>query len=215
MTSYTAFHPHQFLEFYKLAEKLKTTLRHSWLSNGRQESVADHTWMMALLSLALLPHIKQPLNTQKILKMIILHDLAEALTSDLPIWQGQEDLLHKHQEEEEAMQKILAPLDEATRHELMTIWHEYEQRQTAEAKFVKAIDTLDVIVQHNVAPIDTWDDNDYLWQLSPLQDAFFDFDKILRKLKAEIDKWSIEKADEAGGMAKLDQEELKKKQHHS
>ena len=204
--------PKSLLQFYQEAEKLKSTLRHSWLSDPqRQESVAEHTWMMALLSLIILPQIKQKLDQEKILKMIILHDLAEAITSDMPVWKGVKNKEEKTKSEQKAIKKLLRNLDKNTQEELFAIWREYEERETPEAKFVKVIDTLDVIVQHNVSPISTWDDNDFLWQLSPLQNEFFDFDTELRKLKGEIDAWSIKKAKKDGKLEKLDQKELEKR----
>jgi len=63
--------PLQILNFYKVAEKLKSTLRHSWLSDqSRQESVAEHTWMMGMLALILLPQMKVSLDEQKIVVLI-------------------------------------------------------------------------------------------------------------------------------------------------
>jgi len=71
----------QILNFYKISEKLKSTLRHSWLSDkNRQESVAEHTWMMGLLAIILIPKMKTKLNAQKVLIMVLIHDLAEAVT---------------------------------------------------------------------------------------------------------------------------------------
>lgn len=200
------------IAFYLAAEKLKTTLRHSWLSNStRQESVAEHSWMMALLAMVLIPQLKQQVDQEKVFKMIVLHDLAEAVTTDLPVWEGSKNKAEKYNAELAAMNQILGHLDEKTKIELMSIWEEYEERKTFEAKFVKAIDTLDVISQHNTAPIKTWDDNDYLWQISGLQDNFFNIDESLRKIKDEIDQWSLEKVDEVHNLDKLDQIELKKK----
>lgn len=208
----TSITPQQILGFYKITEKLKTTLRHSWLSDGvRQESVAEHTWMMALLAMAILPHISQKLDQTKILKMIIIHDLAEAVTEDMPVWEGVLEKQEKFEREKEAICKILGNLDTETQEDLLSLWAEYEERTSAESKFVKVIDTLDVIVQHTVSPASTWDENDYLWQLSPLQNNFFDFDAVLRKIKDEVDVWSIEKAKAAGGLHKLDQVELRKR----
>lgn len=200
------------LTFYRLAEKLKGTLRHSWLSQtSRQESVAEHTWMMSLLALTIFPQLKKPVDQLKVLKMIIIHDLAEAVTQDVPVWEGQQHKAAKLAAEKAAMESLLAPLDGETRNELMTLWQEYEERQSFESKLVKALDTLDVIAQHNAAATDTWDDNDYLWQLSPLQDSFFDLDITLRNIKHELDAWSIAQAKAAGNLGKLNQEELKKR----
>lgn len=204
--------PQQLLNFYKLAEKLKLTMRHSWLSDGkRQESVAEHTWMMGMLSLIIIPHLARKLDQVKVLKMIIIHDLAEALTTDTPIWDGVQKKEEKHKLEKAAIEKIFGTIDEETSKELLEVWQEYEARETPEAYFVKVLDTLDVIVQHNVAPTDTWNDKDFFWQLSPIQDKFFDFDQLLRNVKNAIDDWSIEKATEANGKNKLDQEQLRKK----
>lgn len=204
--------PQQILSFYKIAEKLKSTLRHSWLSDqSRQESVADHSWMMGMLALILLPKMKVVLNEQKVLKMILVHDLAEAVTTDLPVWEGVENKTEKEISEKKAIREIFGTLDSETSQDLLKIWEEYEDRKSPEALFIKALDTLDVIVQHNVADLETWDNNDYLWQLSPLQNDFFDFDPFLREIKEEIDNWSIEKVKQVNKLEKLDQAELKKR----
>lgn len=203
--------PQNILTFFREAEKLKTILRHSYLSTGRQESVAEHTWLMALLAMTLMPHIENPLDQAKVLRMIIIHDLAEAVTHDLPVWEGVKDRAKKLELERSAMEQILSSLDSNTKHELLNLWEEYETRESFEARFVKVIDTLDVVAQHNAAAISTWDENDYLWQLSPVQDSFFDFDPLVRKIKKAIDTWSIEKVEQAYALDKLDQAALKKR----
>ena len=66
-----------FLNFYTKAEKLKSTLRHSWLSKtSRQESTAEHSWMLGLLAIVLFDQIKSKVNKEKVLKLVIVHDLA-------------------------------------------------------------------------------------------------------------------------------------------
>jgi putative hydrolase of HD superfamily len=208
----TAFVPQNILNFFREAEKLKTVLRHSYLSTGRQESVAEHTWMMLLLAMTLMSKIQRPLNQAKVLRMIVIHDLAEAVTRDVPVWEGVKDRAKKIEHERSVMEKMLASLDSQTQQEFMTLWEEYETRESFEARFVKALDTLDVVAQHNTAAISTWDDNDYLWQLSPMQDSFFDLDPLLRQIKDELDVWSIEKVQTEGKLEKLDQLELQKRQ---
>lgn len=208
--------PQQLLSFYQAVEKLKSTLRHSWLSNGtRQESVAEHTWMMSLLAMTILPHLQIKLDQLKVLQMITLHDLAESITQDAPVWVGMKNPTDKANREKNAMKTILSHLDPSTYNQLLSIWEEYESRTSPEAKFVKVLDTLDVISQHNAAPITTWDDNDYLWQLSPIQNKFFDFDAKVCQVKQVIDKWSINKVKAANNLSKLDQVELKKRQNNT
>jgi putative hydrolase of HD superfamily len=60
------------LRFVAVTERIKRELRHSWLSDGRRESVAEHTWHIALLSHR---HLAQPVAIDRVLKMVIVHDL--------------------------------------------------------------------------------------------------------------------------------------------
>lgn len=57
-------------QLIKLSEKLKMELRHSWLSNGRQESVAEHTWRLSLMAIALQPYLEKDIHMEKLLKML-------------------------------------------------------------------------------------------------------------------------------------------------
>ena len=69
---------HNILQVIALAEKLKYEMRHSWLSNGRQESVAEHTWRMSLMAILVEPYLDQKVNIEKLLKMVIIHDLVRS-----------------------------------------------------------------------------------------------------------------------------------------
>jgi putative hydrolase of HD superfamily len=70
------------MDVLQLAEKLKFELRHSWLSNGRQKSVAEHTWRMLLMAILIEPLLDQKVDLARLLKMIIIHDLVEAEAGD-------------------------------------------------------------------------------------------------------------------------------------
>src|SRR5436305_9327236 len=72
------------LEFLGLSERLKRELRHSWLSDGRRESVAEHTWQMALVALLAYRHLEHPVDIGRVLKIILPHDLAAALAGAVP-----------------------------------------------------------------------------------------------------------------------------------
>src|SRR5215471_17820011 len=71
------------LTVLKLAERLKFELRHSYTSSGRQESVAEHTWRMSLMAVLIEPLLSQKVDTARLLKMIIIHDLVEAEAKDI------------------------------------------------------------------------------------------------------------------------------------
>jgi putative hydrolase of HD superfamily len=152
---------HRILSFLALSERLKCELRHSWLSNGRQESVAEHSWQMALMALLVHRHLAQPVDIEKTLKMVLVHDLVEAVVGDVPYFDTGERKRLKAAREQEAIGTIRAALDPATGREVHDLWQEYEAKATAEARFATALDHLEVQVQHNLADFSTWEPIEY------------------------------------------------------
>jgi putative hydrolases of HD superfamily len=149
------------LDFLALAERLKCELRHSWLSNGRQESVAEHSWQMALMAMLMHRHLEGPVDLGKTLKMILTHDLVEAEVGDVPYFDRSERKAKKAARERAAIELIRTRLGGAVGQEIYDLWHEYEAKQTLEAKFAGALDHLEVQAQHNLADIRTWTPIEY------------------------------------------------------
>ncbi len=149
------------LEVLKLAERLKFEMRHSWLSNGRQESVAEHTWQMSLMALLLHRHLEHPVNLERSLKMIIVHDLVEAEVGDVPFFETGPRKAAKAERERQAIENLRSQLSNETGEEIYQLWYEFEEVATPEAKFAKAIDNLEVQLQHNLADFGTWEEIEY------------------------------------------------------
>jgi putative hydrolases of HD superfamily len=149
------------LDFLALAERLKCELRHSWLSNGRQESVAEHSWQMALMAMLMHRHLEEPVDLGKSLKMILTHDLVEAEVGDVPYFDRSERRAMKAERERGAIELIRTRLGGAVGQEIYDLWHEYEAKATAEARFAGALDHLEVQAQHNLADIGTWTPIEY------------------------------------------------------
>jgi len=191
----------QLIQFLNIAEKLKCELRHSWLSSGRRESVAEHTWRLSLMVILLEPHLSQPINLEKCLKMAILHDLAEAEVGDIPVFETQtvEAKQEKYEREREAMVKLCALLQKDMGEDMFTIWEEYEEKQTFEAKFINALDKIEVHLQHVEAPLSTWTgpERDMLFQEKWLR-AHCRFDPSLLAFAEEVLNQGVQKLEEAG-----------------
>jgi len=149
------------LDFLKLSEGLKRELRHSWLSDGRRESVAEHSWQMALMAILVHPHLDAPVDLGRTLEMIVVHDLVEALVGDVPYFDTSERKRLKQQREAEAIAEIEARLGPPTGARIKELFLEFEARQTAEARFAGALDNLEVQIQHNLADFSTWTDAEY------------------------------------------------------
>lgn len=144
------------VDVLRLAENLKTEMRHSWLSNGRQESVAEHTWMMSVAAVLMAPHLQHPVDLGQTLKLIALHDIAEAITGDIPYFEESARKDTKLADEAEAMEAMRGMLPAASGRLLIELWREYEDCETPEAKFARALDKLEVQHQHNLADLQTW-----------------------------------------------------------
>lgn len=71
-----------FLSILSVAEKLKCSTRHSDTSSGRRESVAEHSWRLALMAMLLEDEFSD-VNISKVIKMCLIHDLGEAFTGDI------------------------------------------------------------------------------------------------------------------------------------
>ena len=168
------------LSFINETEGLKKLMRHSWLSNGRRESVAEHTWRMAMMALILAQKLQRKVDIGHTLQIIIIHDLPEIYAGDRVAWKKLKD--DKHKEEKKGLQKIIKTLPTKTQKMIMNLWLEYEENKTSEANLAHAVDKLEVIIQHNQANIKTWAKSEKEFTLH-YGDEFCNYDKTIRTLK--------------------------------
>jgi len=198
------------IEFIRRAEKLKTELRHSWTSNvNRQESVAEHTWSSCLLAMVLFDEISSKVDQVRVLKMIIVHDLAEALVGDIPAFEVSKRQDEKFENEKKAMREITTCLENRKlADEIIMLWEEFEERKTHEAMLAKACDTFDVLLQHLNTDIKTWDGEDY--KKNPYDNEYrFDFDSFIRELKDKVNFDTMKALENAGLLEKTSKEHQK------
>ncbi|HSX09731.1 MAG TPA: HD domain-containing protein [Candidatus Saccharimonadales bacterium] len=173
-------------EFYIQAEKLKTTMRHSWTNDSnRQESTAEHTWLLCLIAMTIFDELEVKVDQLKVLKMLIIHDLAEALIGDIPAFDT-EGRKGKKEREKVAMEQLTKNLPKKTRNEIMELFEEMEEKSTPEAKIAQAIDKFEAPLQHNIADISTWDQNDYDIH-GRYKMELYEFDHFLKELREELE----------------------------
>lgn len=135
------------LDFLRAAERLKDTVRSAHTSEGRRESVAEHTWRLCLMALVL-EHRFPDVDFSRLVKMCIIHDIGEAIRGDIPA-PLQDGVGVKAEQEREDLMQLLAPLPALLREEIAGLWDEYENASTGESKLAKALDKLETILQHN------------------------------------------------------------------
>ena len=133
-------------EFFYLVAELKKIPRKGWQDKVgilQPESVADHSYNMAIMAMVLSD--LKGLDTQKILKMSLLHDLAESVIGDLtPDEISKKD---KTQLENQTMSEILSKLPTKIARDYTKIWEEYQQGSSDEANLVHEVDRLEMALQ--------------------------------------------------------------------
>jgi putative hydrolases of HD superfamily len=187
------------LKVLTLSERLKFELRHSYTSNGRQESVAEHTWRMALMAVLIEPLLTRTVDSARLLKMIIIHDLVEAEARDvsaLDVLRNPEIKIAKVEGEKQAIENLRASLKETNGQEIYDLFYEFENKETYEAKVANALDKLEVQLQHNHADFSTWEEIEY--DMSYMMGGHVSFDKTLMELKNQIEMAAEKKMEQNG-----------------
>ena len=182
--------PQEVLEILHVAERLKCNTRHCDTSTGRRESVAEHSWRLCLFAMLLEQEPEfRSLDTDRVLRMCLIHDLGEAFTGDIPAFsksaqdEGREQALYED---------WIAQFPPANRAQFQALLAEMTALATPEAKLYKALDKLEAVIQHNEASLDSWLPLEYDLQRTYGQEAV-EYSPYLRALKAEIDRWTEEK----------------------
>jgi putative hydrolase of HD superfamily len=144
------------IEFIKEADKLKYILRKTKLLNSdRNENDAEHSWHLSLMAIVLAEHTNFPVDLLKVIKMLLIHDIVEIDAGDTFIYDTQKS--HDNTtEEREAAKRIFGLLPDGQADEMIAIWEEFEERQTNEAKFARAMDRFEPLLQNVSNNGGTW-----------------------------------------------------------
>ena len=150
----------QQLGFLIEADKLKSVLRGTTLhDNSRQENSGEHSWHIALYALIMAEHATKPVNVERVIKMLLLHDLVEIDAGDVPIHSAAaRDAAAQESAEQKAADRIfgLLPADQATN--FRALWDEFEAAQTDDAIFAKSIDRVQPVISNLESGGATWID---------------------------------------------------------
>lgn len=133
-----------YLAFFRSAAALKDTLRNSWTASGRRESTAEHSWRLCLIAIALQDELPG-IDHARLLRMLVLHDLGEALHGDVPApLQGPD----KTADERADLLSLLDVLPAAAAQRMLALWDEYNSLASPEARIAKGLDRLETVLQH-------------------------------------------------------------------
>ena len=137
------------LDFFITAANLKKISRQGWmdkLSIDNPESVADHSYSMAVMSMVMSDLGNH--NSEKILKMVLLHDLAESKIGDYTPEQISKE--KKDKLENDAFYEIIKKLPDIIQSQYQKIWQEYQENISPESNIVHQIDKLEMVLQAKI-----------------------------------------------------------------
>ena len=169
------------LELMNTAERLKNATRHCYTSQGRHESVAEHCWMAMLMAFFMRDEFPEA-DMDKVMKMLLIHDMGEAFTGDIPTFNKTDE---HEQREERLLDKWVDSLPQPYKAELSELYAEMEELSTLEAKIYKSIDGMEAVVQHNLSDISTWIPLEYELNLTYAQERV-GFSPYLTELRNEM-----------------------------
>lgn len=144
------------LSFLVEADKLKSIVRQSPLiDRSRRENSAEHSWHLALYALVLAEHANESVDVGRVVGMLLVHDLVEIDAGDCPIHSPRPHI-DQESRERAAADRLFGLLPETQGANLKALWVEFEQAQSADAKFAKSLDRLQPLLQNVHAGGGTW-----------------------------------------------------------
>lgn len=146
----------QQLEFLIEIDKIKHIFRKTRLFDGsRYENGAEHAWHLALMAMVLSEHANESVDVIKVVKMVLIHDIVEIDAGDVIVYDVANRALAQAKEEAAAA-RIFGMLPTEQGEEFLNLWHEFEARETPEAKFAAAIDRFQPILQNHMGEYHAW-----------------------------------------------------------
>lgn len=131
-------------------DRLKAVKRQITLpaDNNRQENSAEHSWHVALMASVLSQYAQKPIDVTRVIRMILIHDIVEIDAGDMFAFNAQDDHDAQAQKELDAAKRIFGLLPTPLNNELLNLWLEFEEAQTADAEFAKAMDRVLPVFQN-------------------------------------------------------------------
>ncbi|HQU82410.1 MAG TPA: HD domain-containing protein [Pyrinomonadaceae bacterium] len=146
-------------EFILEVEKLKAVQRKvKPLGLERYENSAEHSWQISLLALTLSRFAHESVNIEKVVKMMLVHDIGEIDADDVFFF-DEEGRANAKEKELAAIERIFGLLPEEKGREFLELWNEFEHGTSHEAKFARAIDRVMPVLQNLYNNKQSWLEN--------------------------------------------------------
>ncbi len=146
------------LEFMVEIEKLKDVQRKTRpVGLNRYENSAEHSWHVCLSALMLKDYANEPINIDRVIKMLLIHDLGEIDAGDTIIYAGETKEIKE--KEEAGIKRVFSLLPAGKADQYISLWREFEQGESIDAKYAKAIDRVPPLLHNLKGNGHSWNDN--------------------------------------------------------
>jgi putative hydrolase of HD superfamily len=145
-------------------DKVKNILRKSKLfDGGRFENDAEHSWTISVMALLLKEYADFPVNLEKVIPMLLIHDIVEIDAGDTFLYAPERSAAHET--EAKAAERIFGLLEGGQKEYFINLWKEFEDRKTNEAKFAGIFDRLEPLLQNYMTEGYTWKKNNITYDM--------------------------------------------------
>lgn len=177
------------LDFMIELDKMKNLYRQTYvLHEDRKENDAEHSWHLAILAMLLSEYSDEPVDVLRVIKMVLVHDVVEIDAGDTYCYDS-EGYKSKAEREEKAAQRIFGLLPDDQREEFYALWREFEDSETADARFAAVLDRLQPLTLNYTKGGISWQEHGIRReQVLARNTEYFDVsDKIAEAIKEMID----------------------------
>lgn len=146
----------QQLKFIVEIDKVKNIFRQTYLADGRRkENDAEHSWHIALMAYLLQEYAEEPVDVPKVMLMVLIHDLVEIDAGDTYAYDS-EGAKTKREREIKAAERIFGILPEDQGAYLRELWDEFEEYETADAKYAHLLDNFQPLLLNDASDGKSW-----------------------------------------------------------
>ena len=177
------------IDFMLELDKMKNLYRQTYvLHEDRKENDAEHSWHLAILAMLLSEYSNEPVDVLRVIKMVLVHDVVEIDAGDTYCYDS-EGYKSKAEREEKASQRIFGLLPDDQREEFYALWREFEDSETADARFAAVLDRLQPLTLNYTKGGISWQEHGIRReQVLARNTEYFDVsDKIAEAIKEMID----------------------------
>lgn len=147
------------IKFIVEVDKAKEIMRRTYVTNSeRFENDAEHSWHLALMTPLLKEYIKEDVNIERVINMVIIHDLVEIDAGDTFCY-DKEGNLTKREREVKAADRIFNILPKNQAKEIYDLWNEFEDMKTIESRYAVCLDRLQPILNNIATGGRAWKEN--------------------------------------------------------